>query len=238
MMKLSNIIILMLGLSSMETLHASHHGWAITDAFTNDDGSLQYVQMSLTSANHNVGGFRISSFGQTYTFSSNVNIVTAGAKILLATSMFEATYSIKPDFTIPNGFLDSAASNVDYSFGTSILSWTSLPTDGITSQSGNPGTPTNNSGQTVTLSGMDDTDPVISNVPVGPLEIASNVDIPGTDQSVSDYLSPISCSDDTDSPPTLIIETPSLGLAEKPTCFKISRSFMSSPIYATLFFLI
>ena len=112
-------------------------------------------------------------------------------------------------FRSPEGFLHIGNGQFDYN---APLTWPSLPTDGY--QSFNvggvvaPATPTNFNGDTVTFSPPDMTDPEINNLPVQPLVIESNLPVSSMDAAVTDFFSPITCSDDADPTPDLVINFP------------------------------
>jgi hypothetical protein len=142
------------------TSYASHHGWAPVEAFSNTDGTLQFVEMytagnnegALTAAKLEASNLSTNAYNE-FTF-TNISSATAGKSLLIATSGFEAAFGITPDFIVPDGFLTVTAGDVWYN---TALTWTNgLPTDGFTSfKTGgvtSPGTPRNFSGETVTLS--------------------------------------------------------------------------------------
>ena len=139
---------------------ASHHGWAPVEAFSNADGTLQFVEMTtagngenqLTAAKLDSTDLGTNAFKQ-YTFTDLATTATGGRRLLIATSGFEAAFGIAPDYVIPDNFLTITAGDVWYN---STLTWSDgLPTDGW--QSYNSGglvqaaTPTNFAGATVTL---------------------------------------------------------------------------------------
>lgn len=143
------------------TAVASHHGWAPVEAFSNADGTLQFIEMT-TSGNgenqlsccnmfaQNTATLEENEFAFPYNLSTTQ---TAGKRLLLATSGFQAAHGIAPDYIIPDNFLTTTAGDVWYN---TALTWSNgLPTDGVNSYSTGgvtgPGTPTNFSGQTVTL---------------------------------------------------------------------------------------
>lgn len=197
---------------------ASHHGWAPVEAFSNADGTLQFIEMS-TSGNSENQLSCCNLFAQNtvtlaeneYAFPSNLTTTqTAGKRLLIATAGFEAAHGITPDYIIPDNFLTTTAGDVWYN---SALTWPDgLPTDGVNSYSTGgviaPGTPTNFSGDTVTLEAGDTTSPEIENVPASALVINSGTAVASDDSRVSEYFEPVSCSDDTDPSPELSIALP------------------------------
>jgi len=201
-------IILLFCFSLANLAQGSHHGWVISEVFSNSDGTLQFVEMRSTRSGENVGGFRLVSNGINYTFPNNVANDSPGSNLLLSTADFEGAYGISPDFVIADGFLSVDSGSVDYAFGVSVLNWTMLPTDGVTALGGAAATPRNNAGQTRVLTPLDTTAPVISDVPTSPLEILSNEDVSVSDTQIVDFLEAISCSDESDSSPMLVMDTP------------------------------
>ncbi len=150
---------LLAGLFS-QPVFASHHGWAPVEAFSNADGTLQFVEMltsgngesQLAAAKLDATDLATNQFNQ-FTFTNLSTSTTAGRRLLIATAGFEAAYGITPDFVFEDNFLTTTAGDVWYN---TALTWSSgLPTDGW--QSYNTGglvqaaTPTNFAGDTVTL---------------------------------------------------------------------------------------
>ncbi|MEM7363664.1 MAG: CFI-box-CTERM domain-containing protein [Pseudomonadota bacterium] len=209
------VVIVSLCLGMMATVSASHHSWVTTEAFSNADGTLQFIEMSSNVAND----FNLnccSAFSdnldagtsQEFVFPNNPT-ASQDRTILLATPGFEAAFGITPDYLIPEGFLHTGSGQFDYN---APLTWTSLPTDGF--QSFNVGgivaaaTPTNFNGDTVTLSPPDTTDPTIENLPPAPLTIESNSVVSSMDAAVTSFFANITCSDNADPTPDLVIDFP------------------------------
>ncbi len=210
-------LLLLIFLLTPLTAVSSHHGWRIVEVFSNADGTLQFIEMFTSgSGESNMRADRVYALNkttnveQTYTFPQDLYTgATAGRSLLLATSGFEATYGIKPDYIIPDGFLTTTSGDVWYN---AALAWNSLPTDGVTSyQTGGAtgtGTPKNFGGETVTLKLPDTVKPTIGNVPAAQLVITSDAAVTKDDSRVTEYFDVVTCSDDTDSSPTLNIALP------------------------------
>ena len=192
---------------------ASHHSWAIVEAFSNEDGTLQFVEWKASQGGHDSLSCcdivaRNTSTDATNTFRpTNISGSEENDNYLFATEAFAATYGIVPDQIIPDGFLTTTAGSVKYN---NTLSWSALPIDGVNSY--NTGgevqaaTPTNFVDATKTVA--DIFDPTIANFPGNALTIISNSVISASDQRIVDYLAPITCTDNLDDNPELMIDSP------------------------------
>ncbi|MBT4161452.1 MAG: hypothetical protein HOC70_02275 [Gammaproteobacteria bacterium] len=159
------VVIVLFCFTGMNAL-ASHHGWSPVEAFSNADGTLQFVEMttngngesSLTAAKLDATNLSTNAFKQ-FTIADLSSSSTAGKSLLIATSGFEAVYGITPDFIIEDNFLTMTAGDVWYnqaltwSDGLPIDGWQSYATGGVIQAA----TPKNFSGDTVTL-----TEPVLA----------------------------------------------------------------------------
>lgn len=170
--------------STIMGAQASHHSWRFSEAFSNADGSLQFIEMVSTADGHNkitccriVAGNKITGVDTPYSFPEDLPTTTTNGKtMLLATIGFEAAYGISPDYIIPNGFLTTGPGDVFYN---DTLSWDSLPNDGVNSLQKINGqlviqaaTPKNFSGMEIVLVGSSDTTPpVLANLPNGTTNI-------------------------------------------------------------------
>lgn len=122
--------------------HAAFHVWVIQELFTNLDGTVQFVELSSISGGQTMtSGTTIQVKDQANTTThdfvipSNLSGNTAGQTFLLATAGFGSlTGGVTPDFTIPNGFLFAAGGTIQYiGANQGLVSFTALPTNGITS---------------------------------------------------------------------------------------------------------
>jgi hypothetical protein len=142
---------------------ATHHLWDIQEIYSNDDGSIQFIELFSLSANQDsLNGINLVStdstgtISTTYTFTSNSGIPTTNRSLLLATPGFAALPGgIVPDYEIPFDFLFTAGGRLDFDSGADVLNYAALPTDGINSldSSGsiNANSPTNFGGVTGNL---------------------------------------------------------------------------------------
>ena len=131
---------------------ATFHTFQIDQVFSNADGTVQFVVL------HEVAGsngenllaghaFTSTSGGTTQTFIFPTNLPggmdsgygqmpspTAFARVLIATQGFAQLGLVTPDYVIPNGFIPLANATINYA-GVSPMSYTALPTDGVTALS-------------------------------------------------------------------------------------------------------
>ncbi len=226
---IQTMLVMAISLTCASSVEASHHGWRIVEAFSNADGSLQFVEMNLVASHHDsinnfklVAGDATAGIDTIFSFPSNISSSLAGDRMLIATASFQSTYGIIPDFVIPDGFLTITAGDVIYAgILASRISWTSLPLDGVNSLNSDglisPATPQNLSGVQITLSALDETDPAINNLPTASLQIVSNTPIATNDPLVTNYLSSISCVDNLDPSPVLTLSLPEVFTAGSST---------------------
>lgn len=131
--------------------HATFHLWAITQAYSNADGSVQYIELSAFAsgqqfvANHTL----VSSNGSTthsFTFPGNLPDDTAMGtsgggpyggggsttyrSMVIGTQGFAALGILTPDFVVPDGFLFTAGGTLRYAEGADTWNYAALPTDG------------------------------------------------------------------------------------------------------------
>lgn len=142
---------------------ATHHLWDIQEIYSNDDGSIQFIELFSLSANQDsLNGINLVStdstgtISTTYTFASNSGTPTTNHSLLLATPGFAALPGgIIPDYEIPFDFLFTAGGTLNFDSGADVLNYAVLPTDGVNSldSSGTTGanSPTNFAGETGNL---------------------------------------------------------------------------------------
>lgn len=128
----------------------SYHLYAIDELFTNADGTIQFVELSMPGGGGNGenfwnGHFLVSTNGSTTTSFATSNLPsssTANTHVLLATAGFQALTGITPNFVIPNGFLFAGGGTISWGSTNGAIngpgvvdtvSYGSLPTDGHTS---------------------------------------------------------------------------------------------------------
>ncbi len=114
---------------------AFFHRWRITEAYSNADGSVQYVMLlGLADGNSAVNGHDLSvgPTGATkrYTFTHNLAEDSGERRILVGTKGFAALGGVQPDYVVPDGFLAIPAGTIDWADGSDTWNYTGLPTDG------------------------------------------------------------------------------------------------------------
>jgi serralysin len=138
---------------------AAFHLWNITEIYTDNTGTLQFIEMF--DANNNeqfMSGqsIQVTNLGntQTNTFAvpSNSGAPTLNHRLLFGTAGIQAAGGPTPDFIIPSNFLFAAGGTITF-FGQNSGSYTALPTDGLLSRTWSPASnaansPTNFAGTT------------------------------------------------------------------------------------------
>jgi hypothetical protein len=197
---------------------SSHHGFRISEVFSNGDGTLQFIEITSNADGHNrvnccnvVAGNAATGVDTAFKPPRPLpSTSTKGKSMLFATAAFEATHAIKPDYIIPDNFLTTASGDVFYN---DTVNWNSLPTDGANSLK--PGgvisiaTPRNFAGTEITLQADSDTAaPNLQNIPTSAIQISSNNAVLSTDSRVTEITDLITCNDDVDVNPSLVVEAP------------------------------
>ncbi len=125
--------------------HAGFHLWALSELYTNADGSVQFLEFTTTFGSQQfVAGQQVqlqmispASVLNTFTIPTNLPSDSTNKKFLIGTANLQALYGVTPDFVITANFLAVAGgfSNKTISFfGTnSLLSLTNLPLNGTQS---------------------------------------------------------------------------------------------------------
>ncbi len=130
--------------------HATFHLWQINEIFSNEDGTIQFVELFTSFDNQQfTSGLDIVASQDaninTFTFPANTPAPTGGHHLLLATSGFASLPEAPtPDFIIPDGFLFTPNGTVNF-IGADSVSYNSLPTDGVLSLAGDGVTTSTNS---------------------------------------------------------------------------------------------
>ncbi len=115
------------------------HLYGINELFSNADGSVQFIELTVGSVNGESfwQGQSISvtqgGTSHSFTFPSNLpNTATANTKVLIATQGFANLGVVTPDFIIPSGFLFTNGGTVNFA-GVDSVTYSALPTDGSNS---------------------------------------------------------------------------------------------------------
>ena len=130
---------------SVPTSRAAFHLWQVKEAYSNADGSVQFIEMfDSFGGETSVGGFTLTANSdgniKTFTFPSNLSLNTPGS-LLIATSGFGSLPGgVAPDFTFNQGgvsgqFFNPNATNLTFTYNGSgdsmAFAGASLPKDGI-----------------------------------------------------------------------------------------------------------
>jgi len=139
---------------------ASFHLWKIDEIYSNATGSVQFIELSVTSSGeqfltgHTISVTEGSNPAHTLMFPSDLPGDTANRHFLIATQGFARLGIVTPDYVVPDGFLYVPEGTIDYA-GVDVVGYHGLPTDGVHSidRSGNAivNSPTNFAGQTGTI---------------------------------------------------------------------------------------
>ena len=126
---------LVAGLFAARPAAAGHHLWDFTQAFSNNDGSIQFVEL-FTSDNSEsgVGAFGITQGANSFSFVTNLpTSVTAHTWILVATPGFGTLPGgVTPDYILPAHFLNTAGGTLNYAGGVDVWAYPALSTNGHT----------------------------------------------------------------------------------------------------------
>ena len=126
---------------------AAFHLWAISEIYSNADGSVQFIELTALSGGQQfLAGQRLTSSQGTqnnqFTFLTNLPGDTAGKTMLIGTQGFAALNLVTPDYTVPNGFLFTTNGSVNFA-NVDIVNYASLPTTGGLSINANSTTAVN-----------------------------------------------------------------------------------------------
>ena len=153
--------------------HATYHLWLITQAYSNADGSVQYIELAAYAsgqqfiANHTLVA---SQNGATHSFTIPKNLSDDTAmtsddggyyggggyatyrSMVIGTQGFAALGVVTPDYIVPNGFLFTSGGKLSWGEGADTWNYPALPTDGTLALNRNGSTgvnaPVNFNGQT------------------------------------------------------------------------------------------
>jgi serralysin len=124
-------------LVAADSARASFHLWKFDEAFSNADGSVQFIEMLDGSDGEEfVGGKQLKSNANTITVPTNLpSASTANHHMLFATAGFGALPGgVTPDYVIPPHFFNPAGDTLNWAGGFDIKSTEQVPLDGIHSR--------------------------------------------------------------------------------------------------------
>ena len=140
-LKKITIIIILFLLSN--SVNAAFHIWDISEVYSNQDGTVQYVALFCPSNNQQfLAGHDLAATSDgntvTFTFPGNSGSPTMNKNLLIATSNFAALPgAVTPDFILPDNFINPNATSITVDFGVGqdaiTFAGTDLPNDGINS---------------------------------------------------------------------------------------------------------
>jgi hypothetical protein len=115
---------------------AGHHQWDISEVFSDESGTIQFVE--LFSSNPNEAGlgpfFLTSASGGSVQFVTDLPGDTVNTWVLVGTTGFAALPGAPtPDYTLPDNFADPTGDTVFYAGMADTLQFASLPTNGVDS---------------------------------------------------------------------------------------------------------
>jgi hypothetical protein len=166
LVRLSALAVIALFAAGVPSAKAAFHLWQVKEAFTNSDGSVQFVEMfDSFGGETSTNGLTITANSdgniKTFTFPSNLSLNTPGHLLIASTGFGSLPGGVTPDFTFASGgvtlpFFNPNAMNITLTFSGNgdSMSFTgaSLPKDGINSLTDSgavgfpPGTPSISSG--------------------------------------------------------------------------------------------
>lgn len=144
-------------------VHGAVHLWSLNEIYSNNTGTLQFIELRDTSGGQNFVGLQqiqVTNGVSTNTFTiPNVTLPgsTFNHNLLFGTAGIQAAGGPAPDFIIPTSFLFTGGGTITF-FGQNSGPYTALPLDGILSRTWTGGnasnTPTNFSGQSGFVNGV------------------------------------------------------------------------------------
>src|SRR3954469_7188542 len=119
--RMTSIYRILLSLFAVVALPASatFHLWAMSELYSNADGSVQFLEMrAITGAQEFVAGHTLRSTSgavtHRFTVPSNLDGDSGGRTMLFGTQGFAALGVVTPDFIVPNGFFFQAGGSIDW----------------------------------------------------------------------------------------------------------------------------
>ena len=136
---LATIAVYALGIACAGNALASFHLYRISELFSNADGSIQFIKLTVDAFDGESfwAGKSISvtqgSTTRSFTFPGNLpSTATANTSVLIATQGFANLGIVAPDYIIPAGFLFTSGGTLNFANADS-MTYGALPTDGVLS---------------------------------------------------------------------------------------------------------
>jgi hypothetical protein len=114
---------------------AGHHLWKLDQIFSNADGSVQFIQLTIPAPEDGeqfVNNVTIDVAGHLFTFNKDLGSSTTSVNkwILIGTPAYAALPGVPaPDYTMPAGFLPTGGGTLNYSGGDT-WGYGAMPIDG------------------------------------------------------------------------------------------------------------
>ena len=112
---------------------ASFHLWKFSEAFSNADGSVQFIEMlDPADGEEFVSGIQLKSNAHTFSVPANLpSALTANHHMLFATAGFGSLPGgVPPDYIIPANFFSPAGDTLIWAGGLDSKTFGPIPTDG------------------------------------------------------------------------------------------------------------
>jgi hypothetical protein len=135
------LVVALAAFLAVQPAQAAFHLWSIREIFSNASGTLQYIEFFTADGlqefvggqqvvSHNVG----NTLQNTFTIGAGLPSGTANHAFLIATASFQSVAGFAPNYVMPNSFLFPAGGTINF-FGTpGVVTYTALPTDGVTAR--------------------------------------------------------------------------------------------------------
>jgi len=137
---------ILLGILVASTAGAGHHSWDLTEAYSNADGTVQFVELHCpVDGEAGLGPFTLTSTTHTLNFVTSLgSSSTANTWVLCATSGFDALPGgVTPDYVVPANFFPTGGGTLNYASGADVWNYGAVPTDGVLALQRNGSTATN-----------------------------------------------------------------------------------------------
>jgi hypothetical protein len=124
------------------------HLWRIEEVYSNADGTIQFIEMTTCCGSAGgeifIGGQRLSSNTNSFTFPANLTTATPNDHLLLATDGYAALPGVPPrDYKIVDNFFSTAGDRITFAVYDTWTFGAIVPTDGINSLNKDPNDTTN-----------------------------------------------------------------------------------------------
>lgn len=115
--------------------HATFHLWTMTELYSNEDGSVQFLELAaLTSGQQFLDGHSLSSTptaggpAQTFDFQSSLPGDTTNRTMLIATQGYAALSGVpRPNYIVPNGFFARGGGRISFAENADVWDHGALP---------------------------------------------------------------------------------------------------------------